>query len=143
MRSLFDIGLLLALFDPLHVQHDIAAEWWAANKAHGWATSPITQNGFIRIVTQVTYPNAVSPEIAMTILAAQIVESDHAFWPDDISLVEMERFDRDRILGPKQLTDIYLVGLAVRYGGRLATLDRSISIAAVRHATAANVIVVS
>ena len=72
----------------------------------------------------------------------QISDTDHAFWPDDISLLDAERFDRGRILGPKQLTDIYLLGLAVKNGGRLVTLDRTIPTSAVRAAQPHHIAVV-
>jgi hypothetical protein len=67
---------------------------------------------------------------------------DHAFWFDDISLTDMQLFDRDHILGPKQLTDIYLLALAVRNGGRLATFDPAIPLAAVRGAEPRHVAVI-
>ena len=59
----------------------------------------------------------------------------HEFWPDDVSLSDPTLFDASRILGPKQITDLYLLGLAVRHGGRLITLDRSIPLSPVRGAT--------
>jgi toxin-antitoxin system PIN domain toxin len=141
VRSLFGVSFLLALFDTGHVQHTPATRWWSDNRTEGWASCPITQNGFVRIVSQASYPNATSPGIALVLLAAQIKDSDHEFWPDDISLTELERFNHENILGPKQITDIYLLALAVRNRGRLVTLDRSISTTAVRDATQANLVV--
>jgi len=141
VRSLLDVSVLLALFDSLHVQNSIAKEWWRKNKDVGWASCPLTQNGFLRIVSQARYSNVISIDTAIALLAAQITDSDHEFWPDDISLIETERFNRDRILGPKQITDIYLLALALRNGGRLVTLDRSISVASVGNATEENLVV--
>jgi predicted nucleic acid-binding protein len=75
-------------------------------------------------------------------LAQQAAETDHVFWPDDISILDTQLFDRERILGPRQLTDIYLLALAVRNGGRLATLDQTIPLDAVRGAELRHVAVV-
>ena len=72
-----------------------------------------------------------------------IAETDHVFWPDSISLADPNLFAGDRILGPKQLTDIYLLGLAVENGGRLATFDRTISTGAVHRAERSHLIVLS
>ena len=47
-------------------------------------------------------------------------------------LLDDTLFDRDMVRGHKQITDIYLLGLAVRHGGRLATFDRSIPREAVK-----------
>ena len=56
---------------------------------------------------------------------------DHEFWADDISVFDRGIFRHDRILGPRQLTDLYLLGLALKNGGRLATFDGSVNLTAV------------
>ena len=134
MRSLLDVNLLIALLQPDHVHHGLAHGWWSANRSGGWASCPLTQNGFVRILSQPRYPKPMSTAAALALLAEQTVETDHAFWPDDISLLDSQRFDFGRILGPKQLTDIYLLALAIEHGGRLATFDRTIPVGAVRGA---------
>ena len=134
MRALFDVNLLIALFQPDHMHHQRAHEWWVANAAHGWASSPLTQNGFMRIVSQPRYYRPMPISQARKILAEQFAKTDHAFWPDDISIADPDIFDHGRILGPNQLTDIYLLALAVNNAGRLATFDRTIPLAAARGA---------
>jgi toxin-antitoxin system PIN domain toxin len=134
VRSLLDVNLLIAMFQPDHVHHALAHEWWATSQAEGWASCPLTQNGFVRIVSQPRYPKPVPVSRAIDLLQEATTETDHAFWTDDISLLDAELFNRDRILGPKQLTDIYLLALAVKNGGRLATFDRTIPVGAVRGA---------
>ena len=141
VRSLFDVSTLLALFDPLHIGSSVTRQWWSENRDEGWASCPLTQNGFLRIISQATYPNAVPLGTAIALLTAQIADSNHEFWPDEISLTDTERFDHAGMLGPKQITDIYLLGLAVRNDARFVTLDRSISIISVRNATASNLVV--
>ena len=60
MRVLFDVNVLIALFDPGHVHHDRAHVWWEQNRASGWASCPLTQNGFVRVMSQPGYPNSVA-----------------------------------------------------------------------------------
>jgi len=78
---------------------------------------------------------------ALDLLRDMIAVTDHVFWSDDISLLDEQLIDRSRVLGPKQLIDIYLLALAVKHGGRLVTFDRAIPIAAVRGAKANHVVV--
>jgi uncharacterized protein len=141
MRSLFDVNVLIALLDPDHIRHDAAHAWWGVNSAPGWATCPITQNGFIRIVTQPSYKARLPIAEAMQRLSRETMRPDHEFWPDDVSLLDVERVDPQHVLGPKQVTDIYLLALAVRHDGRLVTLDKAIPIAAVKGANSGHLVV--
>lgn len=134
MRALLDVSLLLALMDSDHIHHQPALAWWDKNQQFGWASCPLTQNGFIRISSQRSYAGYRTPVNAIEQLRRQTGLPNHEFWPDDVSLADNNLFDRNRILGPKQLTDIYLLGLAAKHGGRLATFDRTIPLAAVRAA---------
>jgi uncharacterized protein len=136
MRALFDVNVLIAIVDEQHIHHHLAQEWWTANQSAGWATCPLTENGMARIVSQSSYKNPVTTTFAIDLLAEQVGDSDHAFWPDDISLRDSALFDPGCILGPNQITDVYLLALAVKHGGRLATLDRSVPLRAVRGAEA-------
>src|ERR1700728_545966 len=102
------------MLDEQHVHHDLAHEWWLANRTNGWASCPLTENGLVRIISQPGYANPISASFALDLLGQQMTETDHAFWPDDISILDRELFDRDRILGPNQLTDVYLLALAVK-----------------------------
>ena len=134
MRALLDVNVLLALMDSAHVHHGAALAWWRNERDKGWASCPLTQNGFVRILCQGGYPKR--PTAAQTIeqLRLQLAEPGHEFWPDDISITETALFDRTGILGPKQITDVYLLALAVKNGGRLVTFDRSVPLRAVRAA---------
>jgi toxin-antitoxin system PIN domain toxin len=142
VRSLFDVNLLMALFQPEHTHYDRAQSWWGENQAGGWASCPLTQNGFVRIVSRSAYPKPLVMATAVGILAEQTSATDHAFWSDEISILDPRLFNHSRILGPNQITDIYLLALAVKNDGRLATLDRSIPIAAVRGAEQRHIVVI-
>lgn len=135
--ALFDTNVLIALFDPDHIHHATAHTWFAANRGFGWATCPITLNGCIRIMSRAGYEARVSVTEAMTLVQERIAQDDHFFWPDSI-LLTSDLFIPEKIKGPKQITDVYLLGLAVANNGRLATFDQSIPISAVRGATSDN-----
>jgi uncharacterized protein len=141
-RPLLDINLLIALFDEGHVHHRAALKWWAREGGQGWASCPLTQNGVVRIMSGATYPRPLAATEVLQLLADQIAEGGHEFWPDDVSLTDETLFVRDRILGPRRLTDIYLLALAVRHDGRLATFDRRISLSAVRGAEPRHLVVI-
>ncbi len=141
MRALLDVSLLLALFDGDHSHHPKAGRWWAGDHHHGWASCPLTQNGFVRIISGIGYPRPLRTADAVVLLGEQIELGGHEFWHDGISLLDTNIFDHSHILGPKQLTDVYLLALAVKNGGRLVTFDRSIPLRAVRAAEAHHVVV--
>ena len=142
MRALFDVNMLIALFDPEHIHHNPAQSWWDANREGGWASCPLSQNGFVRITSQATYPKPSPAHDMVERLAEAVADTNHEFWPDDISITDEALFVRDRMLGPKRLTDIYLLALAVRHDGRLATFDRKIPLATVRGAEPRHIAVI-
>lgn len=141
MRSLLDINVLLALFDRDHVHHADAWRWFAREVHHGWASCAITQNGFVRILSQPRYPSPVSVAKAMSLLRAATTARRHEYWESGISILDESLFDHSRIHGPRQLTDVYLLGLAVHHGGRLVTLDQGVALAAVRDSRHRNLVV--
>jgi toxin-antitoxin system PIN domain toxin len=125
---LLDTNLLIALLWPSHVRHDPAVKWFARHRAKGWATCPFTQAGFVRIVSNPAFSrDAVQPREAIHVLSANTAARDHAFWPDEPPFAEAVAFAGVRLLGHQQVTDAYLLGLAIRRGGVLATLDQRIA----------------
>ena len=128
---LFDINLLLALTDPMHVHHEPAHQWFAENVQQAWATCPLTENGFIRIASHPNYPNRPGDVTAVCSILRQLCKTTgHQFWPENISILEI--LMPDSIITHTQITDVYLLGLAVHNGGKLATLDQRIPVDAVR-----------
>ncbi len=134
MRALLDVNVLIALLDQDHSMHEPARRWFGANVAHGWASCPITQNGCVRVMSHARYPSAVPTAAVMDRLAEAIATAQHQFWPDDLSLLDSRVADRTRIHGPRQLTDLYLLALAVRRRGRFVSFDASIPLNAVKGA---------
>ncbi len=134
MRALLDINVLIALLDSAHVFHRLAVSWWKREVQHGWASCPITQNGCIRIMSHPKYPGTLPIRDVAERLREAVMGPEHEFWPDDMSLLESDVFDWSRIFSHRQITDMYLLALAVRYRGRFVTFDKRISIKAVRGA---------
>jgi toxin-antitoxin system PIN domain toxin len=127
---LLDVNLLLALSDPMHIHHESAHRWFAENGRQSWATSPITENGFIRIASHPSYPNRPGDVTAVLDIFRQLCEAPgHQFWSEDISILQI--LESDAIITHAQITDVYLLGLAVRKRGKLATLDQRIPVDAV------------
>jgi len=135
MAALLDVNVLIALFDPDHPRSDAVADWLTANAAAGWASCAITENGFARIVSQPGYANPMTVRRALGLLAAACADQAHEFWPCDISITDDARLNPGRLLRSGELTDIYLLALAVAHGGRLVTFDRRIALEAVPGAT--------
>jgi uncharacterized protein len=128
VSCLLDVNVLIALLWPPHEAHARAQRWFAQNARHGWATCAMTQAGFVRIVSNPVFSrHAVSPRDALEVLSGSLQHPAHHFWSEDIGVAEaLAHFGR-RLLGHQQITDAYLLGLAIRKKGRLATLDASLS----------------
>lgn len=142
MRGLLDINVLLALFDADHIHHALARDWLGAHIREGWASCPITQNGFVRMVGQSAYPKPIPPAAATAMLRDATATPHHAFWADDISILDRARIDATRIHGPRQLTDVYLLALAQFHGGRFVTFDDGVQVGALRRAAAKHLVVI-
>lgn len=131
MRALLDVNVLVALLDAGHLHHRRATDWLAANTRAGWASCPLTQNGCLRILSLASYPNSQPLARVVQQLGAATLHRSHVFWPDSVSLLEAGRLRWDRVLTSRQITDAYLLALAVEQGGRLVTFDRGIAVDAV------------
>ena len=134
MRALLDVNVLIALLDAGHAHHGPAMRWLGRNIRDGWATCPLTENGCLRIMAQPGYPNPLPTALVARRLREATRAGDHAFWTGDISLLDDAVIDWDRVIGPRQLTDVYLLALAVARGGRFVTFDTRVPASVVRGA---------
>jgi uncharacterized protein len=134
MRALLDVNVLIALLDADHASHRSALAWFTENAPQGWASCPITENGCVRIMSHPGYPNAHPVVGIVERLRAATAHETHEFWPDSESVLDARLIDATRVHGPRQLTDVYLLALAVRNGGRLVTFDTTIVTGAVEGA---------
>jgi uncharacterized protein len=142
MRLLLDVNLLVALLDEGHMHHDIAQALLAKPKIK-IATCALTENGVLRVMNLPAYSSfgPVGFEPIRKQLNQLSKDLDHEFWPCDISLRDATNIQWDRIMGHNQITDLYLLALAVKHKGAIATLDHRIAIETVRGAQTSNLLV--
>ena len=138
---LLDVNLLIALFSEQHEHHQIAHDWFADAKSRAWATCPLTENGFVRVMRQRRPTWPVGEFVRL--LRQFCNDRNHQFWPDTLSLTDAAVFEPAAITGPQQITDVYLLALAVKKSAALATTDQSIPLGAVRGARDTNLLVIS
>ncbi len=144
MISLPDVGVMVALFDPAHVHHELAHEWFAENRKHGWATCAPTENGLAAVLSSPGYPGRrTTVADAFDRLRVFAESGNHHFWPGSTSLRRTSRVDTSALAGCEQILDAYLLLLAVENEGRLVTFSRDIPLPAVHRARPEQVIVLS
>jgi toxin-antitoxin system PIN domain toxin len=130
--ALLDVNVLIALSDPSHVFNDAVHRWFALHRSDGWATCALTENAFVRITSNPAYPGGrTTVGDATERLRDSCSDKRHSFWSESLSIREPARFQWHHVQGHRQLTDVYLLALAVSNGGRLATFDATISVRAV------------
>ena len=128
MVHLLDVNLLIALAWPNHIHHKSARAWFSTYAPQGWATCPITQCGFVRISCNPRIVTvASSPQRAVDALRQMVAHTQHVFWPDDVMFSDPAYVSHAALTGHQQVTDAYLIGLALRNGGALATFDAGLA----------------
>jgi toxin-antitoxin system PIN domain toxin len=124
---LLDANVLIALAWPEHSAHEQAGRWFGRNARSGWATCPITQSALVRVLSNPTFSErALTPSGALQVLIRNVEVPEHRFWSDSIEVRDALEQMPAALTGHRQITDAYLVALAIRHKGKLATLDRRI-----------------
>ncbi len=141
MRALLDVNVLIALLDEAHVHHALAGRWLAEHIEYGWASCPLTQLGCVRVMAQPAYPNTQPAAVVARRLAAATRERHHEFWPATLDALAADVFTWDAVLTSRHATDMYLLALAMRHGGRFVTFDRHVPTRAVEGAAARHLVV--
>lgn len=138
-RSLLDTSVLIALCDPSHSMHG-AALAWLGGVTEGVATCPIVENGAVRILSQPKYASGTPISTSSAVLAVCEIRNvpGYEFWADDVSVLDASVFDADALMGPAQVTDSYLLALAVKHDAALVTLDTRLMLSAVVGASRRN-----
>ena len=128
MTALLDVNVMVALAWPNHVHHETARQWFAEHREEGWATCPLTEAGFVRVSCNPSaVQHTVTPSDAIAMLERLRRLESHSFWPLDKSVVDLPMEIVTRLQGYRQITDAVLLAVAMRRGGRLATLDSGLS----------------
>lgn len=135
MRALLDINVWIALFDDAH-QFSDRANHYIEKEGVQIATCPLVENGVVRVMSSPHYSRRGAPAIQQVRerLSEACNALDHVFWPDDVSLRDDKRFNFQRVQGHNQITDLYLLALAVRRGGCLVSFDQGIALSSVHGA---------
>jgi uncharacterized protein len=124
---LLDVNVLIAMAWPTHRGHQKVHEWLARHASDGWATCPLTQTSFVRILSNPAFSaNALTPTDALTLLQANLAHPAHRFWADEVSMIDSMKPFAQKLGGHQQVTDAYLLGLAIHKRGKLATMDRAV-----------------
>ena len=126
-----DINVLIALHDTANPFHHRAQDWFEKTGKYGWATCPLTENGFLRVHAQTSFlPPHERGDAAFAILETMVstYRAAYQFWEDSVSLRDSGLFQVARIAGHKQITDVYLLGLCQQRGGTLVTLDDKMTV---------------
>jgi toxin-antitoxin system PIN domain toxin len=137
MRALLDVNVLVALLDAGHIHHTAASSWLDRNLEQGWASCPLTQNGCLRILAAETYPRP-QPVAAV---AARLREATATRF-HDFSVLDTTRLDHDWLLRTRQVSDGYLLAMAVRREGVFVTLENGIDLNLVRGATSRHLLAI-
>ena len=132
MRLLLDVTVWVALLDDAHV-HNTQALALIERPGLQIATCPLVENGVLRILNLPRYGTLgpVGFDVVRTKMQLVCDDVDHVFWPDDISLRNTSAVNWAHVYGHNQITDLYLLALAVAHKGALATFDHNIALRAV------------
>ena len=133
---LLDVNVLIALTHSAHVHHGLVQDWVQAQGKLAWSSCTVTQLGFVRLAAQPAIGGAhTSPADALALLDQLLAHPGHQFWPDGQDITASPALRSPLVVGHRQVTDTYLLGLAMRQGSALVTLDRGLaSIAAAMQA---------
>lgn len=123
---LLDVNVLVALTDRKHVHHELTTERFNRQLSEDWGTCAFSETGFIRVVTRPS-TGALSVGEAAEIVERLAEHPGHRFWAMTETWSTITAPFKDRIFGHQQITDAYLVGMAVRENGILVTLDKALS----------------
>jgi toxin-antitoxin system PIN domain toxin len=127
LKFLLDTNVLIALTETGHVHHRRAQEWLNSLRSQVWGICPLTEAGFLRIVTNArSYSDPHNLAEAAAIL--QVIKGYPRFiyWSINESWVNLTASFASRISGHQQVTDAYLLGVAIQGDGVLVTFDRGI-----------------
>jgi len=140
MLALLDVNVLLARLDLNHAWHHRVGDWFRSQSIDALLSCPLTENGFLRIFSNPSYPSGPGnmAEAVATLRGFRSLPG-HRFLADDISILS-PGIDLESAT-PSQLTDLYLLALAVRHNAKFITLDRRIDPARVQGGTAALVMI--
>jgi toxin-antitoxin system PIN domain toxin len=124
-RFLFDVNALIALTDPDHQHHPTVTNWFNSGGRHDWGVCAFTESGFIRITCNPRLGNR-TVEQATHLLQLLSERPGYRYWPISARWTTLAAPFRERVFGHQQVTDAFLLGLAIQEDGILVTMDKAI-----------------
>jgi len=124
LKSLLDLNVLISLTDSEHRHHQKARNWFASSPKQDWAICPFTEAGFLRVTTNPAFAPARTLEQAIAILQALQRYPGYRYCPVDKNWVALTAPFASRIHGHQQVTDAYLLGIAIEEKRVLVTFDK-------------------
>lgn len=126
-KHLLDVNVLIALTEPGHGHYQKAQEWFSSSANSPWGACPFTEAGFLRVTTNPAFrPGPRTLEQASAILQGLKGHPRYWFWEMDRSWVDLTVRFAHRVFSHQQITDAYLLGLAIKQDGVLVTFDRGL-----------------
>jgi uncharacterized protein len=136
-RQLPDVSVFLALLWPRHEGYAAAHTWFEKGGHRSWATSPLTQLGVLRLLTNpAVTQGAVSAATALAVVMDATRHDGHKFWPLDRDTASGLTAVAGRLRGHGQWTAAVLLGQALERDGVLVTFDAGLRELAPREARA-------
>lgn len=127
MSFLLDANALIALGWPAHEHHEPMLGWFGKHARQGWATCALTQAAFVRVISQPSFSgHALGVAEVADLLLRNTAHPKHRFLPLDFGFEQVLGCCTGGLLGHRQITDAYLLTLALRNGLRLVTFDGGI-----------------
>ena len=126
-RNLLDLNVLIALTDASHQHYKRAWDWLKSPGQESWGICPLTESGYVRVTTNpAAHTGARTLARSAAVLAELAREPGYCYWPITDSWATLTAPFVDRIFGYQQVTDAYLLGLAIKEDGVLVTFDRGL-----------------
>jgi toxin-antitoxin system PIN domain toxin len=123
-KYLLDVNVLIALTEPDHVHHRTVAKWFDSPDLD-WGLCAFSEAGFLRFSAN-PKRGAHPVDEATTVLAELANHPGYRFWPISTGWATLASPFLERVFGHQQITDAYLLGLAVKEKGVLVTMDKGI-----------------
>lgn len=124
-KYLADVNVLIALTDENHIHHKTVTKWFDASGKNDWGVCAFTEAAFLRVMTNPKV-GSLSVEEATWVLARLSKRAGYRFWPISEGWSSLAAPFIERVFGHQQITDAFLLGLAVREDGVLVTMDKAI-----------------
>ncbi len=127
MSFLLDANALIALGWPAHEHHERTLNWFKKHARQGWATCAFTQAAFVRIIAQPSFSgHAISVSELGELVLRNTAHPKHRLLTLDFGFEQVMGCCTGGLLGHRQITDAYLLTLAVRHQAKLVTFDSGI-----------------